>query len=47
MDSSDIIKEDFKKGYVQALVDVFEVLIENMDEEVQDELFKLLNLKRI
>ncbi len=47
MDSSDIIKEDFKKGYVQALVDVFKVLIENMDEEVQDELFKLLNLKRI
>jgi len=42
-----IIKEDFKKGYVQALVDVFKVLIENMDEEVQDELFKLLNLKRI
>lgn len=47
MDSPDIIKENFKKGYVQALVDVFEVLIENMDEEVQDKLFELLKLKRI
>ena len=47
MDSSDIIKENFKNGYVQALVDVFKVLIENMDEEVQDKLFELLKLKRI
>jgi len=47
MDGTDIIKENFKKGYLQALVDVFKVLIENMDEEVQDELFELLKLKRI
>ena len=34
------INEEFKKGYVAALSDVFHVLMDNMDDEVKE---KVLN----
>ncbi len=44
MDSS--ISEDFKKGYVKALSDVFYVLMENMDDEVKERILNDLKLKK-
>jgi len=41
------INEDFKKGYMRALRDVFSVLIENMDDEVREELFKELKIQKV
>ena len=38
---------DFKLGYMRALVDIFHVLMENMDNEVQDELLIELKLKKV
>lgn len=45
MDSNNTISDDFKKGYIRALVDVFHVLMDNMDDEVKEQLFKELKLK--
>lgn len=43
MDSS--ISEDFKKGYIRAISDVFHVLMENMDDEVKERVLNDLKLK--
>lgn len=40
------VSADFKAGYVRALADVFEVLLESMDDEPKDMLLKELNLKK-
>ena len=40
------LSECFKKGYRQALADVFHVLMENMDDDVQEDLLNDLKLKR-
>lgn len=47
MDSNNTISSDFKKGYIRALVDVFHVLMDNMDDEVQEELFKKLKIQKV
>lgn len=41
------ISEDFKKGYIRALSDVFHVLMDNMDDEVQEQLLSNLKLKKV
>lgn len=46
MDSNNTITEGFKLGYIRALVDVFHVLMDNMDDEVQDKLLAELKLKK-
>lgn len=39
--------EEFKLGYIRALADVFQVLMDNMDEEVQNRLLTELKLKKV
>jgi hypothetical protein len=46
MDST-TISEDFKLGYIRALADVFHVLMDNMDEEVENRLLTELKLKKV
>lgn len=41
------VSEDFKLGYIRALADVFHVLMDNMDEEVQNRLLTELKLKKV
>ena len=40
------ISEEFKLGYIRALTDVFHVLMDNMDDEVQDKVLTELKLKK-
>lgn len=42
-----VISEDFKLGYIRALADVFHVLMDNMDEEVENRLLTELKLKKV
>ena len=46
MDSNNTITEGFKLGYIRAIADVFHVLMDNMDNEVQDKLLTELKLKK-
>ena len=46
MDSNNTITEEFRLGYMRALTDVFHVLMENMDDEVQSKLLTELKLKK-
>ena len=46
MGSSNTITEEFKLGYIRALADIFHVLMDNMDDEVQDKLLIELKLKK-
>ena len=39
------ISADFKNGFIEGLKVVFKVLLENMDDEVKEQLFKELKLK--
>lgn len=39
------ISADFKNGFIEGLKAVFKVLLENMDDEVKEQLFKELKLK--
>jgi hypothetical protein len=39
------ISADFKKGFIEGIKAVFIVLLENMDDEVKESLFKELKLK--
>lgn len=41
------ISADFKKGFIEGLKVVFKVLLENMDDEVQEELFKELKIQKV
>ena len=41
------VSEDFKLGYIKALADVFHVLMDNMDNELQDTLLTELKLKKV
>lgn len=41
------VSEDFKLGYIRALADVFHVLMDNMDEEVENRLLTELKLKKV
>ena len=41
------VSEEFKSGYIRALADVFHVLMDNMDEEVQNRLLIELKLKKV
>lgn len=41
------VSKDFKLGYIRALADVFNVLMDNMDEEVQNRLLTELKLKKV
>lgn len=41
------VSEEFKLGYIRALADMFHVLMDNMDEEVQNRLLTELKLKRV
>lgn len=45
MDNNNSVNEDFKRGYVTALSDVFHVLIENMDDELKERILNDLKLK--
>lgn len=47
MDSNNTITDDFKLGYIRALADVFHVLMDNMDEEVQNRLLAELKLSKV
>lgn len=46
MNGNNTVTEEFKLGYMRALTDVFHVLMENMDNEVQDKLLTKLKLKK-
>lgn len=47
MDSKNTITEGFKLGYIRALADVFHVLMDNMDEEIENRLLTELKLKKV
>jgi len=38
--------EDYKKGYIQGVIAVFSVLLEEMDDELKEIVFKNLKLKK-
>jgi len=40
------LSEDYKKGYIQGVTAVFSVILEEMDEELKEIVFKNLKLKK-
>lgn len=40
------ISEEYKKGYIQGITAIFSVLLEEMDDELKEIVFKNLKLKK-
>lgn len=40
------MSEDYKKGYIQGITEVFSAILEEMDEELKEIVLKNLKLKK-